>query len=146
MTRPYRAPEVILQIGYGEKIVEFAAGCILFELLTGQYLFEPHHTGLYSRDEDHLGQMIERFGTIPKWMQEFSPKRAEFFKDDGSLKKIPTLITRPLYYTLTETYMMDVEAAKNAFYLLDRLCTIDPTRRLTAKDCLKHEFFTTKYH
>lgn len=146
MTRPYRAPEVILEISYDEMIDEFAAGCIMFEHLTGQLLFEPHSTERYSRDEDHLGQMMERLGEMPKWMVNWASKEKDLFNESGSLKAIPILITRPLYITLTETYMMDVQAGMDAASLIEALCHLDPTKRITAKESLKHSFFRTKYY
>ena len=34
MSRPYRAPEVILECGYDKKIDVWSFGCILYELVT----------------------------------------------------------------------------------------------------------------
>jgi len=42
---------------------------MLFELLTGDFLFEPRNNDQYDPDQDHLAQMIELLGPIPK---EFS--------------------------------------------------------------------------
>lgn len=36
-----------------------------FELLTGDYLFDPRGSDEYSRDEDHLAHIIELLGNIP---------------------------------------------------------------------------------
>ena len=33
-----------------------------FELATGDYLFEPHSSAEYTRDEDHLAHVIELLG------------------------------------------------------------------------------------
>ena len=40
-TRQYRAPEVILGYNYDETIDIWSLACIIFELLTGDVLFEP---------------------------------------------------------------------------------------------------------
>jgi serine/threonine protein kinase len=40
-TRYYRAPEIILGSGLNAKSDYWSIGCILFELLTGDLLFEP---------------------------------------------------------------------------------------------------------
>ena len=39
MSRPYRAPEVVLECKYDRKIDVWSVGCILFEIVTGQLLF-----------------------------------------------------------------------------------------------------------
>lgn len=39
--------------------------CLTFELLTGDYLFDPRGTDEYSRDEDHLAHISELLGPIP---------------------------------------------------------------------------------
>ena len=39
MSRPYRAPEVVLECKYDGKIDVWSVGCILFEIVTGQLLF-----------------------------------------------------------------------------------------------------------
>ena len=42
-TRYYRAPEVILLGEITSKVDIWAAGCILYELINGSFLFEPWH-------------------------------------------------------------------------------------------------------
>ena len=37
-----------------------------FELLTGDYLFDPHSGDNWSRDEDHIALITELIGTLPK--------------------------------------------------------------------------------
>jgi hypothetical protein len=58
---------------------------MIFELATGDYLFEPHSGDNYSRDEDHIAHVIELLGSIPKnvalggkFSREFFNKRGEF--------------------------------------------------------------------
>jgi hypothetical protein len=46
-------------------------------LATGDYLFEPHATDKYSRDEDHIAHIMELMGNIPREMintGRFAPK------------------------------------------------------------------------
>jgi len=65
-TRQYRAPEVILGIKYSTSVDMWSVGCLAFELLTGDLLFEPKDGDSYDKDDDHLAQMIEVLGRIPK--------------------------------------------------------------------------------
>ena len=37
-----------------------------FELLTGDYLFDPHSGDNWSRDEDHIALITELVGNLPK--------------------------------------------------------------------------------
>ncbi len=39
---------------------------MLFELITGDFLFEPRKGESYSKNDDHLAQIIELLGKIPK--------------------------------------------------------------------------------
>jgi len=41
-TVEYRAPEVILAAGYGPAADLWSLACVVFELVTGEYLFDPH--------------------------------------------------------------------------------------------------------
>ena len=54
-----------------------------FELATGDYLFEPHSSAEYSRDEDHLAHVIELLGDIPKHILFSGRYSKEFFNKKG---------------------------------------------------------------
>eukprot|EP00439_Symbiodinium_sp_Y106_P051207 s1844_g6.t2 len=61
-TRQYRSPEVILQIGWSEKADIWSLGCILFELYTGNVLFDTHAS------MEHLGMIDRILGHFPVGM------------------------------------------------------------------------------
>ncbi len=42
--------------------------CMVFELITGDFLFEPRKGKLYSKNDDHLAQIIELLEKPPKRM------------------------------------------------------------------------------
>jgi hypothetical protein len=84
-TRQYRCLEVLLGAGYGTAADIWSTACMAFELATGDYLFEPHSGDYFSRDDDHLGHIIELLGDIPvhiafsgKYSDEFFTKKGEF--------------------------------------------------------------------
>ena len=56
-TRYYRAPEVILMGDITEKVDIWAAGCILYELIVGDFLFDPDKDKNKTRDYYHLLEM-----------------------------------------------------------------------------------------
>lgn len=81
-TRYYRAPEVILNMHYTEKIDVWSIGCILYEIYTGRILFDPDKDKDFSRDFHHLFLIEEICGRIPKDLAKRSPKKKEFFKNN----------------------------------------------------------------
>lgn len=58
-TRPYRAPEVVLQRGWCHPSDAWSLGCILYEMKTGRKLFDCHN------DQDHVKMMESKLGPIP---------------------------------------------------------------------------------
>ena len=61
-TRHYRAPEVILGMGWSYPCDIWSVGCILVELLTGDALFQTHE------NLEHLAMMERIFGKLPRSM------------------------------------------------------------------------------
>ena len=57
---------MIIGSNYSESADVWSFACMIFELITGEFLFEPRKTQTYSKDDDHLAQMIELLGRMPK--------------------------------------------------------------------------------
>ena len=51
---------------YGTSADIWSFACMLFELITGDFLFEPRKGENYSKNDDHLAQIIELLRKIPK--------------------------------------------------------------------------------
>jgi len=67
MLRSYRPPENIMNSFYNEKADIWGMGCIIFELLTGDYLFDiDRDLTDNEKDRQHLHQMYETLGKMPK--------------------------------------------------------------------------------
>jgi serine/threonine protein kinase len=56
-TRQYRSPEVILGMNYNETADIWSFACMMYEMLTGDLLFQPKRTEEWSKNEDHLAQI-----------------------------------------------------------------------------------------
>ncbi|XP_075495188.1 serine/threonine-protein kinase AFC3-like isoform X3 [Primulina tabacum] len=61
-TRHYRAPEVILGLGWTYPCDMWSVGCILVELCSGETLFQTHD------NLEHLAMMERVLGTLPEHM------------------------------------------------------------------------------
>ncbi|GMF26058.1 unnamed protein product [Phytophthora lilii] len=90
-TRQYRCPEVILGKRYDTSADIWSMACFVFELLTGDLLFDPKSGRNFNRDEDHLAQMIELLGRMPKSFTGSQRGLREFFNRKGDLKRIQLL-------------------------------------------------------
>ena len=61
-TREYRSPEVILGGEYDESADIWSLACMVFELITGDYLFDPKKGKTYRKNDDHLALITELIG------------------------------------------------------------------------------------
>ena len=56
----------------------------IFELITGgDYLFDPASGTRYSKDDDHIAQIMELMGEIPKSVLVSGRHSSEFFNRKG---------------------------------------------------------------
>lgn len=53
-TREYRSPEAILGMSYDTSTDIWSLACVVYELLTNEYLFKPRKGKGYKKSEDHL--------------------------------------------------------------------------------------------
>lgn len=148
-TRQYRAPEVILGMKYDTSCDIWSAACLIFELLTGDFLFAPHSGKRYNKNEDHIAQMIELLGKIPRSFALGGKYSYEIFNRRGELRHIRDLEYWKLEDVLVEKYSIPKEEAiEIADFLLPMLEYV-PKRRATAQECLRHCWLATsdkQYH
>jgi serine/threonine-protein kinase SRPK3 len=100
-TRYYRSPEIILGHGLHSKTDYWSIGCILFELLTGDILFDPEKDKLRSRDVHHLYLIEELIGSIPINMIKESTNKDRLYDKKGNLVNVDNKIKR---WNLTEVF------------------------------------------
>lgn len=130
-TRQYRAPEVLLGSEWGASVDCWSLACMVFELLTGDFLFEPQCSKNYSKDEDHIAQIIELLGPPPAYLMQgrFVPG---IFDSRGWLLNIHKLKVWPLLDVFIGKYGVDPEKAQQLCNLLLQLLDQDPRMR---QDC-----------
>jgi len=136
-TRQYRSPEVLLGYGYDTSADIWSAACVIFELITGDYLFDPQSGKRYSRDEDHLALIMELLGSIPKHMLRKGRYADRYFNRKGELLHIKRLHMWPLLDVLVEKYHFDKEEAVRIAEFLLPMLEIDPVKRIKAHEALK---------
>lgn len=137
-TRQYRSPETIIGVPYGPSADIWSLACMTFELLTGDFLFEPRKGYYYDKDDDHLAQMIELLGQMPKNFALSGKNSKRFFDSTGHLRRIRGLNYWPLHRVLTEKYRFREEESKGLADFLLAMLTWYPEKRATAQEMLEH--------
>ncbi|WAR16294.1 CLK2-like protein [Mya arenaria] len=150
-TRHYRAPEVILELGWSQPCDVWSIGCIMFELYTGYTLFQHY---LKDKGPEHL--LI--FDLIEK-MLDYDPstrinlkeaKRHQFFQslhnkaEDEAEEKARAAAAKA---AVEMRYMKDPNSTdhQELFDLIDKLLMYEPSERLTFKQALRHPFLAPYY-
>ncbi|OMJ26468.1 Serine/threonine-protein kinase AFC1 [Smittium culicis] len=143
-TRHYRAPEIILELGWTFPCDIWSIACVIIELLTGEVLFQTHE------NLEHLAMMEVLLGRIPKDMinKVNSNLKPQFFQKN--LLAYPTRSTsskslRNVRNMIPLSTLVNPEAGiihKHLYDLLEKMLRFDPRERITALDALKHPFFS----
>lgn len=110
---------------------------MMFEMATGDFLFEPRGADKdekdFSCDDDHLAQMIELLGPIPRNMALAGTKYKRIFTSDGKLKRIKGLNYWPLQKVLEQKYKFKKEEAVAFADFLLPMLHWDPEKRASAQ-------------
>lgn len=142
-TRHYRAPEVILGLGWNYPCDMWSIGCILVELCSGEALFQTHE------NLEHLAMMERVLGPLPQHMILRADRRAEkYFRRGARLdwpEGAPSRESMRAVYKLPRLQNLVMQhvdhSAGDLIDLLQGLLCYDPTLRLKAREALRHPFF-----
>ncbi|KAJ6750043.1 hypothetical protein OIU85_000651 [Salix viminalis] len=143
-TRHYRAPEVILGLGWNYPCDIWSVGCILVELCSGEALFQTHE------NLEHLAMMERVLGPLPQHMVVRADRRAEkYFRRGMRLDWPEGATSRESMKAVTKLprlpnlIMQHVDhSAGELIDLLQGLLRYDPAERLKAREALRHPFFS----
>ncbi|XP_076650714.1 CDC like kinase darkener of apricot isoform X5 [Halictus rubicundus] len=135
-TRHYRAPEVILELGWSQPCDVWSIGCILFELHLGITLFQTHD------NREHLAMMERILGTVPHRMAR-KTKTKYFYhgKLDWDEKSSAGRYVRVNCKPLHRCMLSDDEEHRQLFDLIQKMLEYEPSQRIVLKDALTHPFF-----
>jgi serine/threonine protein kinase len=110
----------------------------VFELVTGDLLFDPQEGKSWDREEDHLAMMIELLGDFPRSMTTAGKYGSEYFNRKGELKHIHSLKYWGLRDVLRDKYRLTDQDALELGAFLSPLLMVDPAERATAQEALVH--------
>jgi len=65
--------------------------CMLFEMLTGEFLFDPRQEKNQKKSEDHLALMMELLNAFPRKYSTIGTNSHRYVDSDGTLKNIKAL-------------------------------------------------------
>ncbi len=143
-TRQYRAPEVLLGVNYNETTDIWSLACIIFELATGDFLFEPHKGSTFSKNDDHLARFMEILGKMPKKFALSGAYSKKYFNSKGQLRRIKGLNYYSLKTILVKKYhFKDAEAQALSDFLMPMLEWY-PEKRASARELLRHPWLKMK--
>lgn len=143
-TRHYRAPEIILGMGWSYPCDIWSIGCILIEFFTGEALFQTHD------NLEHLSMMEIICGKLePKLIRQSSKASQKYFRPSGKLD-YPNKDTSPSSRRFVKAMkslreIVPSTSTLNAHFLdlLTKIFIYDPNKRITAREALSHPYFFT---
>ncbi|PWN25748.1 kinase-like protein [Jaminaea rosea] len=143
-TRHYRAPEIILNMGWSFPCDAWSVGCILIEFYTGEALFQTHD------NLEHLAMMEQVLGPMPdSFRRKAETFKAEYFRNGrldfpnnetpkaskkyvSGMRKLPDLLSKATTWK---------KHNERFLHLLRRLLEFDPAKRIKVSEALKHPYF-----
>lgn len=137
----YRAPELLLGARHYTKAIDiWAIGCIFAELLTYEPIFHCRQEDIKTSNPYHHDQLDRIFNVMGFPLE----------KDWEDIRKMPehqTLMKdfkRSIYVNCTLVKYMEkhkVKPESKQFHLLQKLLTMDPTKRITSEQAMKDPYF-----
>ncbi|XP_078658563.1 stress-activated protein kinase JNK-like isoform X5 [Branchiostoma floridae x Branchiostoma belcheri] len=140
VTRYYRAPEVILGMGYTENVDIWSMGCILGETVKGTVMFPG---------TDHIDQwnkIIEQLGTPSQdFMKRLQPTVRNYVENRPKYAGYSFEKLFPDVLFPAESTEHNKLKASQARDLLSKMLVIDPYKRITVDQALQHPYVNVWY-
>jgi len=136
VTRYYRAPEIILGMGYSENVDVWSIGCIFGEMIRGSVMFPgSDHIDQWNKVTELLGtpnsSFLDRLQTSVRTYCSNRPKQKGY--------SISELFPYELFPS------NNITKANQARSLLSKMLVIDPLKRCSVSEALKHPYVHVWY-
>lgn len=133
-SRFYRAPEIILGVGYTTAIDMWSLGCILAELHTGYPLFPGES------EAEQILCMMEVLGMPSKSLMKQATRASKFFEQDGSPKLIVNSRGKKRIPNTKRIEQILKGAEPGLVDVVKKCLEWDPNSRISAEEVLGHEW------
>ncbi|XP_041929474.1 dual specificity protein kinase CLK4 isoform X2 [Alosa sapidissima] len=136
-TRHYRAPEVILELGWNQACDVWSLGCILIEYYLGSTVFQTHS------NREHLAMMERVLGPIPTHLLQKTRRRCYVHRNrlDWDARSSSGRYVRKQCKPFKEYMTSRSPEHRQLFDLIQRMLEYDVTQRITLNEALSHPFF-----
>ncbi|XP_019728601.1 dual specificity protein kinase CLK1-like isoform X2 [Hippocampus comes] len=135
-TRHYRAPEIILDLGWNQSCDVWSLACVLMEYYLGQTLFPTHDS------KEHLAMMEKILGPIPPHMLKQTRKQHYVLNgrlDWDELSSSGRYVRK--HCKPLKSLPRRSEDERQLLDLLACMLEFDVARRITLEEALWHPFF-----
>ena len=143
-TTYYRAPEIILMGDCRKPVDIWALGCTLYELLTGEILFDPDDSD-NKEEYNHLKLIIELCGNFKLDYLKTTKYYKDYFDKNGHLKDYVTSnntdIKEQLYKRFVDKGINDVD---DCIDLLSKMIKLSFRQRVVIDEILAHRWLESK--
>lgn len=141
-TRYYRSPEVLLKYKMNDTCDIWSLGCMIYELITGEIMFEPDKQIGFNRNRYHIDDIQKIFGPIPKDIIDTIEDKDIMFRQNYLLKNKLSLKHIPLSALLKSKLNNSEFTETDDFYqlcdLLYNMFNYDTSKRYNIKQCMDH--------
>lgn len=140
----YRPPENIIGEFYDTKSDIWTIGCILYEMILGDYMFNIDRRDFNNSldcDRGMLHRMYEMLGNMPLEMTKKCDFSKDLFDSKGRIINHKTYTNKKIHELLMLDTELELKEAMVIEDLLIKMLNYDPKLRLTAEECLKHSWF-----
>ncbi|KAH9885146.1 serine threonine protein kinase, CMGC group [Xylariomycetidae sp. FL2044] len=135
----YRAPEVILEVPWTNKIDIWNAGCMIWDLFEGGHLFTGQDIEYQTyRSRAHIAEIAALLGQPPKALLQSGKASHKFFTDQGDLRpEIPVPSNTSLEERETN---LEGENREKFLAMVRKMLQWDPVERSSAKELAEEEW------
>ncbi|KAA0718062.1 Mitogen-activated protein kinase 8B [Triplophysa tibetana] len=136
VTRYYRAPEVILGMGYQANVDVWSVGCIMAEMVRGSVLFP---------DIDQWNKVIEQLGTPTQdFMLKLNQSVRTYVENRPRYTgySFEKLFPDVLFPADSENNKLKASQARD---LLSKMLVIDASKRISVEEALQHPYINVWY-